>query len=110
MDDHACLGRQVDCYNVALVYLGPRALISQGAYLCTASHDYRDQDFPLTCAPITVEAGAWVAAQSFIGPGVTVGEGAVLGARGVATKNLKPWTVCAGNPAVFIKDRVRPET
>ena len=49
--------------------------------------------------PITIGEQAWVAAEAFVGPGVNVGCGAVLGARGVAVRNLEGWTVYAGNPA-----------
>jgi putative colanic acid biosynthesis acetyltransferase WcaF len=61
---------------------------------------------PLTTAPITIEEGAWVAADAFIGPGVTIGEGAVVGARSSVFKSLEAWTVAVGNPARAIKRRV----
>ena len=81
MGRYACLASDVDCYNVAPIYIGANTTISQGAYLCTASHDITDPLNPLITAPITIEDQAWVAAGAFVGMGVTVGQGAVVGAR-----------------------------
>lgn len=80
----------------------------QLVHLCTGSHDIQDSAFPLVARPIEIKANAWVAAEAFVGPGVEVGEGAVLGARGVAAKSLLPWTVYVGNPARPVGQR-RPE-
>ena len=105
MGDDSCLADGVDCYCVAPVRLGQSALVSQRAFLCTATHDYTDPAFPLIARPIIVADGAWVAAEAFVGPGVTVGEGAVVGARACVTKNVEPWAVVAGNPARVVKQR-----
>jgi putative colanic acid biosynthesis acetyltransferase WcaF len=105
MAAHSCLADGVECYNVAPISLGPSALVSQRAFLCAATHDYADPAFPLVPKPITVGAGAWVAAEAFVGPGVTVGDGAVVGARAVVTKDVEPWAVVAGNPARVVKHR-----
>jgi putative colanic acid biosynthesis acetyltransferase WcaF len=107
MERHATLGPRVNCYNPAPVYLGERAVVSQGTQLCTASHDYNDPAFQLFAKPIRIERAAWVAAECFIGPGVTVGEEAVLGARTVLFHDVPPSTVWIGNPAVFKKPRTR---
>jgi len=105
MDDHSCLGDQVDCYCVAPVHIEARAVVSQYAYLCTATHDYERRSNPLMVAPIKVSADAWVTARAFIGPGVTVGAGAVVGAGSVVMRDVEPWTVVAGNPVRVIKQR-----
>jgi putative colanic acid biosynthesis acetyltransferase WcaF len=105
MGKSSCLGNHVDCYSVAHVALGDHAVISQYTYLCCASHDYNDPDFPLLAAPITIGPMAWVAADAFIGPGVTVGDGAVVGARSVVLKDVPCWAVVAGNPGKIIKYR-----
>jgi putative colanic acid biosynthesis acetyltransferase WcaF len=106
MGEHSCLADGVDCYSVDRVTLGPHALVSQDAYLCSATHDYNDPAFPLVTAPVTIGAHAWVAAGAFVGPGITVGEGAVVGARACVFRNVQPWTVVGGNPARFLKHRV----
>jgi putative colanic acid biosynthesis acetyltransferase WcaF len=105
MAEHSCLGPRVNSYCMAKVRLEAHAVVSQGAHLCTGTHDIDNPYFQLTTKPITVEARAWVAAEAFVGPGVTVGEGAVLGARGVAFRDLEPWSVYAGNPARMIRKR-----
>ena len=105
MRDHSWLGPDVDCYCVAPVEIGANAVVSQYSYLCTASHDYELPTFPLVAAPIILHAGAWIAADAFIGMGVTIGEGAVVGARASFFKDVEPWWVVGGNPARVIKRR-----
>lgn len=109
MDRGSCLADGVDCYNVASIRLGPRALVSQRSFLCSATHDYNNREFPLVIKPIVIEAEAWVAAEAFIGPGVTVGAGAVVGARSCVTKDVEAWTVVAGNPSRVVKHRRRSD-
>ena len=83
-----------------------KATVSQYSYLCSASHDISDPSLRLTSAPIVISDGAWVFADAFIGPGVTIGEGAVVGARASVFKDVDAWVVVGGNPARFIKKRV----
>ena len=97
-------------YNQALIRLGKRVVISQGAHLCSGTHDYSDSNFPLVAYPITVGDHAWIAADAFVHPGVTIGEGAVIGARAVVTKDMPAWMVCAGHPCQPMKPRVMKET
>jgi putative colanic acid biosynthesis acetyltransferase WcaF len=99
MGPFACLGQGVTCYNMALIVLEDHVVVSQGAHLCSGDHDIRDPFFQLTIRPIVLRRECWIAAEAFVGPGVTVGDGAVLGARGVAMKDLQPWAVYVGNPA-----------
>lgn len=106
MGDHSCLAPYVDCSCVAPITIGEHATVSQYSYLCTGSHDFEQSDMPLITAPIVIEDQAWVCACVFVGPGVTVGEGAVVGARSVVVKDVEPWAVVAGNPAKYIKKRI----
>jgi putative colanic acid biosynthesis acetyltransferase WcaF len=105
MAAHSCLANNVDCYNVARVELGEYAIVSQYSYLCSASHDFNDRGFPLFSKPITIERQAWVAARAYIGPGVTIGEGAVAGANSCVYKDVEPFAVVGGNPARIISRR-----
>lgn len=105
MADYACLGPGVDCYCMDTITLGERALVSQRAFLCAGTHSLSDPAFQLITKPIVIEADAWIAAEAFVAPGVRVAEGAVLGARSCAFKDLAPWTVYGGNPAVPLKAR-----
>lgn len=106
MESYACLGADVDCYSVAPVFVGRQATVSQGVKLCTASHDITSPIMELTYRPIVIGPSAWVAGWSIVLPGVTVGEGAVVGAGSVVTKDVEPWSVVGGNPARVIKTRV----
>lgn len=85
--------------------IGAHSTVSQYSHLCTSSHDYEHPNMLQTFAPIVIEDQVWIAADAFIGPGVTIGQGAVVGARGTVFKNVEPWTVVGGNPAKFIKKR-----
>jgi putative colanic acid biosynthesis acetyltransferase WcaF len=104
--EHSCLAERVDCYCVAPVSLGAHATVSQYSYLCAATHDFEDPDHRLLPGPIRIGAGAWVAADVFVGPNVTIGEGAVVGARASVFKDIPEWSVAVGNPAKAVKRRV----
>lgn len=109
MAPESCLGPGVICYNVVMVRLGYGVTVSQRSHICTASHDFDDPGFPLTGAPITIEDGAWVAAEAFLGPGVTIGERAVVLARAVVVRAVPPGAVIGGNPARHLRDRAPRE-
>ena len=105
MDSHSCLGPRSNCYCMAPIHLESGSIVSQDATLCSASHDVDDPNFQLTVAPIRIGGGAWVAAEAFVGPGVTLGEGAVLGARSCLFKDAEPQGIYVGNPATLIRQR-----
>lgn len=105
--DAACIADEAIVYNPAPVVLGSHAVVSQQAYLCGAGHDVDDPEFPMISRPIRIGDYAWVAARATVQAGVVVGEGAVLGLGGVATKDLSPWTVYAGSPARPLRARRR---
>lgn len=101
----ASLGYRVDCYSVSRIVIGAHATVSQEAFLCTASHDVSDPQMGLFTAPIVIEDQAWVCARAFVGPGIHIGVGAVVGACGVVTRDVDDWTIVAGNPARVIGNR-----
>jgi len=105
--DGAAIADEAVIYNVGPVHLGSHAIVSQQAYVCTASHDVDDPRFPMVVAPITLGRYAWVCARACVMPGVTLGDGAVLGLAAVATRSLEAWHVHAGVPAKRIRQRVR---
>lgn len=109
ISDYVAIGPKAQIYSVDKIILNTKVCISQGSYLCTASHDITDENNPLVTSPITVKPFAWVAADAFVGMGVTIGEGAVIGARAAVFKDVEPWTVVGGNPAKFIKKRIIKE-
>ena len=94
-------------YNPAPIFIGSHAVVSQQAYLCGASHDYRHPAFPMLSAPIRIGRRAWICARATVQMGVTVGDGTVLALGAVATRDLAPWTVYAGIPARPVGERPR---
>lgn len=110
MEQHSCLANDVDCYCVAKVTICRSAIVSQYSYLCTASHDYDAANFPLVSAPIVIRSSAWVGADCFIGPGVEIGEGAVIGARSTVVRDVPPQSVVVGNPARVVRVRMHGES
>lgn len=105
LGDDCLVGDYAILYSLGQIRIGRRATVSQYAHLCAGTHDYADPTFPLLTPPVTVEEGAWVAADAFVGPGVTVGAWAVVGARSTVLKDVPPWQVWAGSPAKFVKRR-----
>ena len=105
MDERACLGPDVDCYSVDQVVIEQDVTVSQGAYLCTASHDIDAADRRLVTAPILLRRGAWIFAKAMIGPGVTVGEGSCVGACAVVMRDTPAYAVVVGNPARVVRER-----
>lgn len=103
--DWSAIGDGAYIYNLGPVTIGSDVTISQRAHLCAGTHEYTRADMPLMKTPIAIGDRAWICAEAFVGPGVTVGEGAVVGARAVAMSDVAPWDVVAGNPATPRKRR-----
>ena len=97
--DETAIGERALIYILGRVTLGARVTVSHGAHVCAGTHDHTKPDFPLLRPPIIVGPEAWICADAFVGPGVTIGEGAIVGARAVAMKDVRPWTIVIGNPA-----------
>lgn len=105
----SCIAGEVDCYNVAPVVIGEGATVSQKTYLCTASHDFDSPAFPLTGGAILVGRGAWIAADAFIGPGLSIGPQAVVLARSVIVRDVEAGTIVGGNPGRVVRQRAETE-
>jgi putative colanic acid biosynthesis acetyltransferase WcaF len=103
--DECAIGEYAFIYNLGEVTIGARATISHRAHLCAGTHDHTKPDFPLLRPPILIGEQAWICADAFVGPGVTVGEGAIVGAAAVAITDVEPWMIAVGNPARAIKRR-----
>jgi len=102
------VGRDVQLYNLARITLQRGANVSQGCHLCAGTHDHLRWSMPLVTQPIVVGENAWLGAEVFVGPGVTLGELCVVGARSVVVKDLPPRKICVGHPCRAIKDREEP--
>lgn len=105
MGEYSCLSERVDCYNADTITIGDQVTVSQDVFLCTASHDITSPIMELVTAPITLMSQSWICARATVLPGVTIGEGAVIGAVSVVSHDVAPWTVVAGSPAKVIKKR-----
>jgi putative colanic acid biosynthesis acetyltransferase WcaF len=104
--NYVAIANDVQIYNVENVKIESFTVVSQGSFLCTASHDYNSKNFQLYAKPIYLKKNVWVCAQSFIHPGVTIEEGIVIGARSVVIKDLKKkWTVYSGFPVKYLAKR-----
>jgi putative colanic acid biosynthesis acetyltransferase WcaF len=97
--DYCWIGDNATLYSVAKITIGQHTVISQEAYLCAATHDHRDISFPLVARPITIEPECWIAARAFVGPGLTVGRGAVVGACSLLLADVPAATIVGGVPA-----------
>ncbi len=104
--DWSSIGEYALVYNLGKVVIGRYSTVSHRAHLCAGTHNYSDTAMPLLKLPITIGDQVWLCTDSFIGPGVPIGEDAVVGARAVVVKNVPSWTVVAGNPAILIKKRI----
>ncbi len=103
--EYSWIGDNVVLYSLGEINIGSNAVISQKSYLCTGSHDFEKTTFDIFAKEIVVEDEAWIASDVFIAPGVTVGRGAVVGARSSVFKNIEGGYVYAGNPLRKIKRR-----
>lgn len=97
--DRSWIGDDVVLYTLERIEIGADAVVSQRAYLCTGSHDHCDPAFGLVVKPIRIGDSAWVAIDALVMPGVTVGEGALVAARALLTRDAAPWTIYIGQPA-----------
>ena len=101
----SAIGDRAVLYCLGTISIGARVTVSQGAHLCAGTHDFTRRSMPLVRPPIRVGDDAWICADAFVGPNVSVGEGAILGARAVAMRSLDPWTIYSGNPATAVRAR-----
>lgn len=104
--DYAWVGDQAELYSLGEIEIGAHAVVSQRSYLCAADHDHRQADFPIRARAVRIGAQAWLATDVFVGPGVSIGEGAVIGARSSVFKDMPAGMVCMGSPCRPVKPRV----
>jgi putative colanic acid biosynthesis acetyltransferase WcaF len=104
--DGAQIGDRVYLYSLGPIRIGDHTVVSQFSHLCAGTHDFERTDFPLLRVPIHIGSHCWIAAESFVGPGVTIADGVVVGARSSVVKDLPAWKVCVGAPAKPVSDRI----
>jgi putative colanic acid biosynthesis acetyltransferase WcaF len=104
--NHCWIGESVWIDNLSQVALSDSVTISQGAMLLTGSHDHTSERFDFISNPIFLEDGAWIGAQAVVFGGVTVKNHSILGIASVAEKDLEPYIIYKGNPAVPVIERI----
>ena len=105
LHDKSCVGDRANLYALGEIELGRNCVVAQEVYLCTGTHDFNDPHLALVTAKITVGSNAFVGARAFVLPGVQIGDGAIIGACSLVTRNVEPWSVVAGSPARFLRSR-----
>lgn len=105
LGDDVWLGEEVFILNFELIKIESNVCVSQRTFLCGGNHDYRDPTFKYRNGPITVKEGAWIGAQCFVGPDLTINRNCVVSAGSIVTQSLPNDKVCSGNPCLPIKDR-----
>jgi putative colanic acid biosynthesis acetyltransferase WcaF len=105
IDDYAWIGDEVVLYSLGEIHIGAHSVVSQRSYLCAGSHDASHPTFDITSAPIHIGEQVWIATDVFVAPGVSIGEGAVVGARSSVFHDLPAGMVCYGSPARPIRPR-----
>jgi putative colanic acid biosynthesis acetyltransferase WcaF len=106
-EDRVTLADDAELYNPSPLFLGSHCIVSQGAYICGATHLYNEPSFQLISFPVRLGAYSWICARAAVNPGVNVGDGAILALGSVATKDLEPFGIYAGIPARKVKERSR---
>jgi len=106
--EHSVIGDNVEVYNLGPIRIGAQTVISQNSHLCNGSHEYRDPSLPLLRPDMEIGSGVWICADAFIGPGVTIGDNALVGARSVVMRDVPPGVIVAGNVAQVVKNRPMP--
>ena len=104
------INRDVTLDGRGQLEIGRCVSISEGVKVLTAGHAVNAPDFHCIEAPVNIKDWVWIGANALILPGVTIHEGAIIGAGSVVTRDVPAWTVAAGNPARALRSReVKPE-
>jgi len=104
--NHSWIGENVWIDNLEDVVIGDNCCLSQGAMLLTGSHDYTRSTFNVQTGPITLEEGVWIGTRAIVNMNVICKSHSILGANSIALKNLEPYSIYYGNPAIKISERI----
>jgi len=108
--DGVCINDDVWINAVGGVTIGNNVLIGPKVVIHSANHKFSNPEIPITeqghtLKPVVIKDDVWIGASTVILAGVTIGEGAVVGAGSLVNKDVEPYTVVAGNPARVIGER-----
>ena len=109
LGDYSGIGVNAEISNH--VILGKYIMMGPDCMIYTQNHDYSRKDIPMQrqghseVRPVVIEDDVWIGSRVIILPGVHVGEGSIIGAGSVVTKNVEPYTIVGGNPAHLLRRR-----
>jgi putative colanic acid biosynthesis acetyltransferase WcaF len=103
--DHCWISDDTVLYSLGEIHIGANSVISQRSYLCTGLHDHTKAGFDILTLPIVVGSECWLASDVYVAPGVSIGDGAVVGARSTVFHDLPGGMICYGTPAVPMRPR-----
>lgn len=109
MENNSAIDFDTFIYSLDKVIIGKYVSISYKVNINTGSHDINDPYFSLITEAIVINDGAFIGTESYISPGVEIGNMTVIGARSVVTKNMPDNMVCVGHPCRPIKERIMKE-
>lgn len=101
LGDNVWVGDHAELYSLGPISIGRNSVVSQKSYLCTGGHDYNDPSFPIFAKQIVVGEEAWIAADVFVAPGISIGSGAVIGARSSVFFDVPDCAIAMGSPVVI---------
>ena len=109
MENNSAIDFDTLIYCLDKVVIGDFVSISYKVNINTGSHDHSDPHFTLITKQVRIESGAFIGTESYIAPGVTIGQMAVIGARSVVTKDMPSDMICFGHPCKPYKKREKKE-
>ena len=104
--DYSWVGDDVSLYTLGEIEIGLNTVVSQKCYVCTGSHEFSSPTFDIYAKKITIGNEVWLATDVFVAPGVTIGDGSVVGVRSTVLHDLPKGMICYGNPATPVRPRV----
>jgi len=107
--DNTSIGEYAHMWGNGGIFIGNNVLIAAHCCISTLNHNYSEAIINIggvTAKPVAIEDDVWLGYNVIILPGVTIGQGSVIGAGSVVTKDIPPYSIAVGNPAIVIKKRV----
>ncbi|MEI7911053.1 MAG: acyltransferase [Verrucomicrobiota bacterium] len=104
------VGRNTNIAAYCPVTIGDDVMIAPYCHINSCNHRFSNRGLPISkqgldCKPITIGDGVWIATHVVVLAGVTIGEGAIIGAGSVVTKDVPAYQIWGGVPAKYLKDR-----